>query len=1220
MAWTKEQQAAIDSRGQSLLLSAAAGSGKTAVLVERIIRRLLDPAQPLDITELLVVTFTKAAAAEMAQRVGAALTAALAERDDPALERQLALLPSAHISTLHSFCQDVIRQYFYTIDLDPAFTIAGTEELNLLRQSVLEDVFLQYYEDDEKAPFLYPLADMFGSERGDDALMQTVNRLYTYSRSMAWPAAWLDAGAAAYAVPAQAQIDDLPWCQPLKDRIRRLVAECAHRYDGLLQIVGQEPNFSPVQADLAGEGEELRAVLTATTWHDLERRIGAIEFTRLKALRKLSAPEKDRWEQCKKIRSDVKKKITESIQAVYFSATPDEWLDGMRAMAPVVQALVTVTKDFARAYGAAKKEKGWIDFNDLEHFCLQILLDPASTPAHPLPSAAAKELAASYAEVLIDEYQDTNGVQELIMQLVSKAHNRFMVGDIKQSIYRFRLADPTLFLHKYTHFSRDAAATERCIDLSRNFRSVPSILDAVNAVFAQAMTKEAAGMDYGEREKLYAGRETSTDPHWVGGLVETHLVLTDERELEADADEAGADENLTAFAKECQFIAARIRALTASQTLVPRKDGTLEPLTYRHIVILMRSLSGKADVLLETLSAAGIPAYAEQNGGYFAAIEVQVMLALLECIDNPEQDLPMAAVLRSPLVGLSETALANVRLSGDSTLWQNLPAYAAQAAAGAEKSAVTRFMDQVEQWRTFSRRQGVAELIQRIYHDTAYYTYVGGMPGGTARQANLQALYERARQYEDAGFRGIFRYLQLIHKMKEENVDLAPASVLGERENVVRIMSIHKSKGLEFPVVIVADMTKAFNRKDTQDMLLLHNELGLGLKQYDPTWRMTYPTCIWNGIAAQLAFENTAEEERVLYVAMTRAREKLILVGHSSHGETDWQRWREGVDPSQAKSYFDWVMPVAAAAVDTDAVAAAIAVHAPQCVTSSLWSVAVQPHGQQTRAAAQQVREEPRLTALRQGQPTGTAAPPWLTEQLAWRYAYPRAVTTAAKLSVSEVKRQYALVREEPEDQALAVSLTPAAQEDTNPFTQEPAWLAPAQPVWTGAKRGTVMHKVMQYLTLKPQMTRHDIQRQLGQWEADGLFTADEVAAVYVNAILAFCQSDLGQRMAQAVDVRREYPFTALFTGGDYLPTVEAGERLLIQGIIDCLFYDGSHWVLVDYKTDRLEDADAFRQRYAVQLAMYQRAVEQISQITIQDVYIYSFHLQQTIAFETAGR
>lgn len=1220
MAWTKEQQAAIDSRGQSLLLSAAAGSGKTAVLVERIIQRLLDKRQPLDITELLVVTFTKAAAAEMAQRVGAALTAALAEHDDPAIERQLALLPSAHISTLHSFCQDVIRQYFYTIDLDPAFTIAGAEELNLLCQSVLEDVFLQYYEDDEKAALLYPLADMFGSERGDDALMQTVNRLYTYSRSMAWPEAWLDAGAAAYEVPAQAQIDELPWCQPMKDRIRRLVAECVRRYDGLLKIVGQEPNFSPVQADLAGEGEALRSVLTATTWHDLARRVGAIEFTRLKALRKLSAPEKDRWEQCKKIRSDVKKKITESIQAVYFSATPDEWLDGMRAMEPVVQALVTVTKDFAKAYGAAKKEKGWIDFNDLEHFCLQILLDPASTPEQPVPSAAAKELAASYAEVLIDEYQDTNGVQELIMQLVSQAHNRFMVGDIKQSIYRFRLADPTLFLHKYTTFSRDEAAAERCIDLSRNFRSVPQILDAVNAVFAQAMTKEAAGMDYGEREKLYAGRETPTTSGWVGGLVETHLILTDTAKTEAD--DVGVDETLTAFEKESQFIAERIRELTASQALVPRKDGTLEPLTYRHIVILMRSLAGKADVLLETLSAAGIPAYAEQNGGYFAAIEVQVMLALLECIDNPEQDLPMAAVLRSPLVGLSETALAEVRLSGEATFWQNLPGYAAQVTDAAEKHAVERFIDQIGQWRTFSRRQGVAELIQRIYHDTAYYTYVGGMPGGTARQANLQALYERARQYEDAGFRGIFRYLQLIHKMKEENVDLAPASVLGERENVVRIMSIHKSKGLEFPVVIVADMTKAFNRKDTQDMLLLHNELGIGLKQYDPTWRMTYPTCIWNGIAAQLAFENTAEEERVLYVAMTRAREKLILVGHSNHGAADWQRWCDGVDPSQAKSYFDWVMPVAAAAVDSGTLRAAVAVRAKQCVTGELWSVTVQPYDGPRVAAVTQGQEDPRLLALRQGQPTGTAAPAWLTEQLAWRYAYPRAVTTAAKLSVSEVKRQYALEQEEAQaqDRELAAALVPPAQEDTNPFTRQPAWLTPDTPVWTGAKRGTVMHKVMQYLQLTPAMTRGEIQRQLDQWEVDGLFTADEVNAVYVKAILAFCQSDLGQRMARAVDLRREYPFTVLFTGGDYLPTVEAGERLLIQGIIDCLFYDGASWVLVDYKTDRLEDADAFRKRYAVQLAMYKRAIEQVSQITIQDVYIYSFHLQQTIAFETAGR
>ncbi len=1218
MAWTKEQEAAITSCGQSLLLSAAAGSGKTAVLVERIIRRLLDKDHPIDITELLVVTFTKAAATEMAQRVGAALTAALAEWDDPAIERQLALLPAAHISTLHSFCQDVIRQYFYTIDVDPAFTIAGEEELNLLRRTVLEDIFLSYYEDDEKAKILYPLADMFGNEHGDDILMDTVSRLYDYSRSMAWPDVWLDEGAKAYVIPDDASIDDMPWGAPMKDQIRRLAQEDAKRYQSMVETLSARPDFEKVMPMLTAELRSIEVITQGASWHDIEKAVKSLDFQRLPGLRGLDMSDKDLWEACKTIRSSVKKELTESIRDVYFSVSEGDWLEGMRQMAPVMTGLVALTKDFAVAYRQAKKEKGWIDFSDLEHFCLAILLDPSSMPETPVPSAAAKELRQSFAEIMMDEYQDTNGVQELIMQLVSRKDNRFMVGDIKQSIYRFRLADPNLFLQKYKTFSRDEKATERCIDLARNFRSAPNILAAVNEVFQAIMTPDAAGMGYGEREMLYPGRAMPTADHWVGGPIEAHLVLTD-GETSATEEEDDDARELTAFEQECRYIASRLVELKASGSLVEKKDGTMEPITYRHMVVLLRSMSGKADVLLKALEEAGIPAYAEQNGGYFAAIEVQIMLSLLECIDNPEQDLPMAAVLRSPIVGMSETALAALRLTGEGTLWQTLPLYLEQLKDIDEKSRLQRFYEFLERWRTYSRRHGVADVIQQLYHDTAYYDYVGGMLGGAVRQANLQALYERARQYENAGFRGIFRYLQLIHKMKEDGLDLAPAKVLGEREDVVRVMSIHKSKGLEFPVVVIADMAKRFNRQDMQSLVLLHNTLGIGLKQYDPVWRMTYPTCIWNGIAAQLAFESTAEEERVLYVAMTRARDNLILVGHSNHGEADWQRWCDGVTPSQAKSYFDWVMPVIASQDGLDEISRALAVHDDWTCTSGLWQVTIHNPVAGPAITDQAIAEEPRLARLRDGRETGTPIPEWLDTALSWQYAYPKAVETAAKFSVSEIKRQYGLLHadEIQAENALAVQLVDAdtAPEEDDAFAATPPWLVEEQPVFTGAKRGTVMHKVMQYLVITPEMTRRDVMTQLGQWEADGLFTKEEVEAVYIPAILQFCHSPLGQRLAKTTDIRREYPFTVLFTGGNYLPTVEEGEHMLIQGVIDCLFREGETWVLVDYKTDRLDSPEAFTARYAVQLAMYKRAVEQIGHIVIRDVCIYSFHLGRTISF-----
>ena len=1209
MAWTNEQQAAIDSRGQTLLLSAAAGSGKTAVLVERIIRRLLDKEYPIDITELLVVTFTKAAAAEMRDRIGTALMKALSETKDPRVERQLALLPSAQISTLHAFCQHVIRKYFYTIDLDPAFSIVGEEELNLLRRQVLEDVFLSYYEDDEKASILYPLADMFGSDRGDDILMDTVSRMYTYARSLAWPEHWLKEAARAYDVAPDAVIDDMVWAGPIKDAVRRILEEDARLYDGVLYHLRQREAFAPACDTFVAEQAALRQAAQARSWNDLSRFVRAIDFPRLKSLRKLSDDDKAVWERCKKVRDDVKKDVIKTLQAVYFSATPEEWLDGMRAMKPIMDSLVTLTLDFAKAYGAAKKEKGWIDFSDLEHFCLQILLAPDASPEHPVPSAAAEELRSQYEEVFIDEYQDTNGVQELITRLVSGEDNRFMVGDIKQSIYRFRLADPTLFLEKYQSFSRDEKSVQRCIDLGRNFRSVPVVLDAVNAVFSRAMTAEAAGMDYGEREKLYAGRQAPDDERWIGGPVEVDIVPTSSDEED--------DDGSTAFEKECRFIAGRIGELLASGRMAARKDGTLEPLSYRHIVVLLRSMAGKADVLIQALQEGGIPSYAEQSGGYFAAVEVQVMLALLRCIDNPEQDLAMAAVLRSPLVGLDETALAGVRLAGDGTLWQNLPAFVASLPDGVdEKEDLQQFMAAFDSWRTYSRRHGVAELLQRLYDDTAYVDFVGAMPGGDVRQANLKALYDRARQYEEAGFRGLFRYLQLMDKMKEDGLDLAPAKVVSEKEDVVRIMSIHKSKGLEFPVVFVADMGKAFNRRDTQDQILFHNRLGIGLKQYDPEWRMSYPTLIWSGIAAQLRWEGTAEEERILYVAMTRARDQLILTGHSSHIDHDWQRWTSRLNPAQAKSYFDWVMPAALAPFGAKA-------DADYARPGAAWQDAVWQVRIARAVPAGTVEEgaydgEPRLEALRRGDLTGTPVPSWLDEQLSWQYAYPQAVRTAAKFSVSEVKRRYQeLHSDELQDEAdlsvPAAAVIPTALGEDDAFAALPPWLAGEEAAVSGAQRGTALHKALQYITPAADQTTATLRREIDAFVRQGLLSREEAKLVYVPVLAAFCQSDIGRRMAESPELHREYPFTVLLAGGDPLPETETGEQILIQGVIDCLFREDDAWILVDYKSDRLETADAFRSRYAVQLTLYKRAVEQITHRPVEETYIYSLHLQQEI-------
>lgn len=874
-------------------------------------------------------------------------------------------------------------------------------------------------------------------------------------------------------------------------------------------------------------------------------------------------------------------------------------------MKPIMDGLVTLTLDFSKAFSAAKRDKGWLDFSDLEHLCLKILLSPEATPDNPIRSAAAEELRSQYEEVLIDEYQDTNGVQELIARLVSSDDNRFMVGDIKQSIYRFRLADPTLFMDKYRTFSRDAEARQRCIDLGRNFRSVPLVLDAVNDVFSRAMTMDAAGMDYGDREKLYAGRTAPEDSSWLGGPTEVDLV-----------DTSGDNEGLTAFEQEARFVASRIRELLESGKMAARKDGTLESLSYRHIVILVRSMKNKADKLIEALQERGIPSYAEQRGGYFAAVEVQVMLALLRCIDNPEQDLPMAAVLRSPLVGLDETALAELRLMGDETLWQNLPAFSDSLdEADPLKADIDDFISHFEEWRTYSRRQGVAELIQRLYADTAYVDFVGAMPGGDLRQANLKALYDRAQQYEDAGFRGLFRYLQLIDKMMEDGLDLAPAKVVSEKEDVVRIMSIHQSKGLEFPVVIVADMGKEFNRKDLQEPILFHNELGIGLKQYDSAWRMFYPTLIWSGIEAKLRWEGTAEEERVLYVAMTRARDQLILIGHDSKAADHWARWADGLDPAQGNSYFDWVMPTVADYFGNQVNAETI--RAGAFWQGDRWQLRIVSSEPAPGLTEEVLAGEPRLEALRRGDMTDTPIPDWLDRQLSWQYAFPKAVTTAAKFSVSEVKRRYHELQSEElaEEKGLALSpdaILPPENEVQDPFDDLPPWLADEGDGVSGAQRGTALHKAMQYITPAADHTEGSLRRELATFVQRGIFSPEESSLIYVPVLAAFWRSSLGRRMAASPELHREYPFTVLLAGGP-LPEIEGGERFLIQGVIDCLFREDDGWVLVDYKSDRLEQDDDFKERYAVQLALYKQAVEQITGIPVRETYIYSFHLQREI-------
>lgn len=1211
MAWTEAQQAAIDSRGQNLLLSAAAGSGKTAVLVERIIQRLLDETDPVEVTELLVVTFTKAAAAEMRDRIGQRLQAALEEREDPRIERQLALLGSAQISTLHAFCQTVIRQYFYTIGIDPKSKIASEEELAVLRRDVLAAVLLRRYEEhgEGKERFL-ELADRFSNERSDDGLMYLIEKLYTFSRSMPWPQVWLDRVAENYHIEETADIDSLPWAKEIIKALRIQLEECAGLYRTAVRLAKEPEGPEDYLPLLQEEGSLLDPLLEGASWKEIERQMALFSFDRLpsKAKKNMTVEELELREQAKALR-DSAKKIIKDLQTSYFSVPHTEWIRQLSQLYPYVRLLIDVTEEFAAAYSEEKKAKGLMDFSDLEQRCLEILLAPESTPEDPIPSEVAKELRRRFKEVLVDEYQDTNGVQEMIAALVSGADNRFMVGDIKQSIYRFRLADPGLFLEKYRTYQLDAAAACRRIDLSKNFRSDAIVLDAVNYIFERIMTPGSAEMGYGEREKLYPGRMLDEAPkNFIGETVEVHVIECAKKEEDLEAAETDTLE-LTAFEEEAYCIADRILALKEEGFQIAKKDGSYEPLDWNHIVILLRSMSRKADVLLDVLRRAGIPAFADQSSGYFEAAEVRFIRSLLACIDNPLQDIPLAAVLHSPLVGLSMEALARLRLEGDGYLWNLLPAY--QAHYPKDRERVQNFIERLEAWRTAARQTSVSRLILQLYKETGYLEYVGSLEDGALRQANLKAFYDRACQYEQSDFRSLFRFLRFLDRMEEEGLDLAPPPAAGEKENVVRVMSIHKSKGLEFPVVILADGAKEFNRQDMNSTALFHQNWGIGLKQYNSRWRMWYPTLSWHAVRHQMERESKAEEQRVLYVALTRAKDKLIITGRSKNLEQDRLRWESHDDYLRdsrilnSRSYLDWIMK--ALLLHPEAGVWKHGLEYALCETelaAGYWRLWLhEPRGIAQNKEAEAVSQK-EWTAVEEGVPIGHALPEEIRQRLSWKYGHEAAVRTPAKVSVSEIKERRQTV---PEEYQIGQELVG----EDEVFSRRPAWKEEA--VQTGGTAyGTLIHRCMQYIDIQKTDSEEEIAAQTAQMYTDGV-TEEPVPKKAIRDIAAFFASPLGQRMKEAAHtVEREVPFSLLLDAGWYEEAAR-GERIFVQGVIDGLWQEADGLVLVDYKTDRVGSMADLKARYSVQLELYREAMRRIRQNSAVRAYIYSVFLREYI-------
>lgn len=1267
--WTPEQESAImspkDSNlgAQTLLVAAAAGSGKTAVLVERIITRLKDMENPLSVQELMVVTFTKAAAAEMSARIGVALAKAMESTDDKALqarlERQLNLLPSAHISTLHSFCQWVIRSYFYKLDIPPTARIGNEAEMALLKQEVLENLLKEAYEHNTYG--IFDLSDFFSDDKSDAGLQDKVLSLYEFAMSQSNPDGWMRHAVEPYKAAQEQDLRDTLWGRAMWDDQQAEIDRIADRIEQMEPLL--ESPVGPKKWDKVYQ-EQLAALAQlkgAQTWSDMVdvcRNLDTFtkaSFTSLgKALEKgeVDGALADEFKSLGSQNKDSLKGMKNGLFHIDESVLQQQFKDQY----PLIHNLVELTIAFHKAYDEAKKEQGIMDFSDLEHLCLALLVEPG-TEDDPQPSEVALELQDTFKEIMVDEYQDTNGVQETIINLISCVDNRFYVGDVKQAIYSFRMADSSLFMNKYNTYGLMNDAVERRIDLAKNFRSHENILTTTNFIFYQIMTQEAAELDYGEKESLIPGRIVEEAPSdWVGGAVELHLLDTSDtnRSDETDGDSETAGDEPENNERELDFIIQKIKELHASKKQVQNADGSFRKIQWRDFAVLRRSLAGWGTRAVAAMRQAGIPAVVNERDGYFEAQEIQLLLSLLQIIDNPEQDLPMAAVLHSGLVGLDANELGALRLTGDGSLWSVMSLYAEQA----QDERLLQFIAHIERWRTLSRRHGVADLLWDIYETLDYVNYVGAMPNGLVRRANVMALYERAKGFESSGFRGLFRFLRFVESLRDSNQDMAVANVVTEADDVVRLMTIHKSKGLEFPVVFLSGVQKKFNTMDFNSPLLVDKNGGIGLKGYYPDIRVSYPSMPWLYCKSIKSDAMKAEEQRILYVALTRARDKLFLTGyinkeikkekgvgaHIKHAALT-QTQALGADLIKAgNSYLHWLLIAFARHLDGGAPLRNIIELEGETNFDLLdrqCQVKVEIHDGSLYGDLDykaDVDETTINTVRVLGKVNDVALPEEIVQRFAFTYPNLVAAKTTAKISVSELKRRFA------ERDAEAVSATDVSMqqkpviscditEDTtgenaildtsiptisgteladSVFGRKPLAIAVADEVVTGAQWGTLMHEAMQWLPVK-KYTQTSMTDMLNSLQAEGKFSDEERSLLSDRSLYGFFNSDLGQRLIASKRVERELPFSMLFDGNRVYPDVENGERLFLQGIIDTVFVEDDQWVLVDYKTDRVKSGDELIRRYKIQMDLYKEALERLTNMPVKASYIYSFRLHEAV-------
>ena len=1209
--WTSEQQKVIDLRDRDILVSAAAGSGKTAVLVERIVNRICVDDPPVDIDRMLVVTFTKAAAAEMRERVSRAIDSLKEQKpDDENLQRQSTLVHNALITTIDSFCLFVVQNNFAQLDLDPDFRIGDQAELKLMLKEALAQVFEDNYAREDNEAFIN-LIDTYSKGRNDSAVRQMVEDIYYKAGSSSWPRKWMNSLLRLYDIKSAKQLEDSEIIKEIVDYSRVLLEEAVQELTMAKDLASATPGIEKYALTLTEDIALFDGITDVTGYVGMQEFLNKISFGRIAVIRKFDGDEKKK-ERVKSMR-DAAKKTVDGIKQKYFGMSTKLMYEQLERQRPFVKELIRLSLEFYDAMEAVKTRKRVFDFSDIEHFALRILVDEQTLE----PTETAREFSKHFEEIMIDEYQDSNQVQEDILTAISREHqgvgNMFMVGDVKQSIYRFRMARPELFMEKYNTYTSDDSGHQR-IDLHKNFRSRDEVLDFTNDIFYKIMAADLGNVQYDDDAALYPGASYPEE------TMRPELLLVDYKDEELS--EIIEDEDGDKVQIEALLIANRIRSLMENGMVTDKKTGQLRAVQYRDIVILSRSVATWGNTVAAVLKDCDIPAHVESNTGYFSSYEIQVILSMLRILDNPLQDIPMAAVLASPIVGMDDEELAQIRSAFKGVSFAQAALSAMAGEDGYEDEKLKAFALVFERLRGAVADTPIHELLYMMLDETGFYRYASAMPAGKRRRQNIDMLIEMAAAYEKTSYKGLFHFVRYIDIQQKYEIDYGEADTAGENDDVVRIMTIHKSKGLEFPVVFVSGLGKGFNTQDTKSDLVIHEKLGLGLVEKTKSPRTKRPSLIRNEIESRIKRENLGEELRVLYVALTRAKEKIILTGGLSNAQKSFEKYRGNVNANQpisfgqregAGCYLDWIIPAMLSYPDKYTVST---VDAAEFAARTAMDMAANDISKMQLVKQISRADETKVKKL--------------TEGFDFEYAYASDITKKSKYSVSELKHDSMVEKydstereaERPkfllEEKETYVPDFARDDDEAGGASNESKEPKNAAGVNQGALRGTAVHRVMECLDFKSlcDIDTKDhvavsafVKKSMDEMLKKGLITDDMYRLTRPKLIEQFISSDVAARMAQADkrgDLYKEKPFVM-----DY-------EGVLVQGIIDVFWLENDKIVLLDYKTDRVNAAKELIDRYSTQLKLYADALGRIfstdgKSIQADERLIYSFRLQQTI-------